>query len=85
MSETTNTFLIDLNNKRKMQTYGPGCSSIWELESHGATIIEPTAFEPDPNTYRHDYYYNAIVNTLYKKVTITKNDKTIAKWHKVSD
>jgi len=25
-------------------------------------------YEPDPNTFRSDYYYNARLNVLYKKV-----------------
>jgi hypothetical protein len=30
-------------------------------------MVNVTAFEPDPNTYRDDYYYHAVLNTLYVK------------------
>ena len=56
------------------------------LELNGATIIEPTAFEPDPTTYRRSHYYNAITNTLYRKVTTRSQPGiTVAHWQKVSD
>lgn len=63
-----------------------GHNPIWFLELHGATIIEPTAFEPDPSTYRETHYYNAITNTLYKKI-ITRQEPgiVVAHWQKVSD
>ena len=63
-----------------------GHNPIWFLELHGAAIIEPTAFEPDPATHRGTHYYNATTNTLYKKV-ITRNEPgiVIAHWQKVSD
>lgn len=39
-----------------------------ELSDVGGDIITYTAFEPDPNTHRGDFYYNAATNVLYKKV-----------------
>jgi hypothetical protein len=56
------------------------------LELNGASIIEPTAFEPDPATYRLSHYYNAVTNTLYRKV-VTRNEPgiVVAYWQKVSD
>jgi len=83
MSNETNEFLIDLNQRLGSRT--PGHNSAWELEINGGTIIEPTAFEPDPLSYRHDYYYNAINNILYRKITTSKNGITTAKWHKASE
>lgn len=38
------------------------------LELHGASIIEPTAFEPDPRSHHSDYYYNAVTNRIHKRV-----------------
>ena len=48
-----------------------GYSTYNYLETYGATLVEITPFEPDPLTYRNDYYYNASENVLYKR-TITK-------------
>lgn len=75
------TFLEDLINRRGKPT--EGYSSVWPIELVGGTIIEPTAFEPDPKTYRGEYYYNANANVLYKKI-ISKNS-THAYWQKISD
>jgi hypothetical protein len=90
----------DVLNRRKRQSYGnkepiqsehkpqhiPGPAH-W-LELNGATVIEPTKFEPDPNTYRGDYYYNTTTNRLYKKIVSRRDKKTgvvVAHWKGVSD
>ena len=90
----------DVLDRRKRQSYGntaptqsnykpkhiPGPAH-W-LELNGATIIEPTKFEPDPDTYRGDYYYNTTTNRLYKKITSRKDKKTgitVAHWRGISD
>jgi hypothetical protein len=63
-----------------------GHDSIRFVELDGARIIEPTAFEPDPATYRDTHYYNALTNTLYMKV-ITREEPgiVVAHWQKVSN
>jgi hypothetical protein len=76
-------FLADLATRRGRLT--PGHLPVWFMERWGATVIEPTAFEPDPTSYRHDYYYNATTNALYKRVITRQGDITVAKWQKVSD
>lgn len=76
-------FLINLNQRRGYPIKGH--TSIWELETHGAVVIEPTAFEPDPLTHRNDYYYNAITNTLYQRIIITQDAFKSAYWKKVSE
>lgn len=58
-------FIEDLISRRNTTRSGGDC--VWYLELDGAKVIEPTAFEPDPNTHRSDYYYNAIENAMYKK------------------
>lgn len=80
----TTAFLTDLFARRGPST--PGHNPIWFIERRGGTIIEPTAFEPDPTTYRHDFYYNAQTNTLYKKI-ISRHERgiVVAHWQKVSD
>jgi hypothetical protein len=47
----------------------PGWNPHGFIELYGATLVEVTAFEPDPVTYRKPYYYNAVLNRLYRKVT----------------
>jgi len=83
MSETQQ-FLNDLTYRLGRRTVGGDPMRFLEL--NGATIIEPTAFEPDPTTCRRSHYYNAITNTLYRKVT-TRSEPgiTVAHWQKVSD
>ena len=63
--DTQSDFLDDIFNRRRLNADRGDC--VWFLEKHGARIVEPTAFEPDPNTHRSDYYYNAIENALYRK------------------
>lgn len=80
----TYSFLDDLFSRRGRK-YG-GFNNIRTVELDGGRIIEPTAFEPDASTYRNDYYYNAVTNTLYKKI-ITRSEPGIivAHWQKISD
>lgn len=77
-------FLQDLANRLGRPYQGHHCARLLEL--NGATIIEPTAFEPDPATHRQSHYYNAITNTLYRKViTYKEPGVVVAHWLKVSD
>jgi hypothetical protein len=80
----TDNFLADLYSRRGNPS--PGWNPVWFLELWGATIIEPTAFEPDPSTFRGEFYYNAVTNTLYRKV-VTRQEPgiTVAHWQKASD
>ena len=55
---TQGDFLADILNRRRLSYSRGDC--VWFLEKHGAHIVQPTAFEPDPETHRSDYYYNAI-------------------------
>lgn len=69
-------------NKKKRNTMS---GTAWFLELEGAKVIIPTAFEPDPNTCRDDYYYNAITNVLYKKIASRNSNGIItAVWQKAS-
>jgi len=77
-------FLTDLFSRRSTKRNGHNNIRFVELE--GGRIIEPTAFEPDPNTYRGEYYYNANTNTLYRKIITRKEPGlVVAYWHKISD
>lgn len=42
----------------------------WQ-ELAGGTIVEMTAFEPDPRTYRNEYYYNVKLNRLFRRIFTT--------------
>jgi hypothetical protein len=77
-------FLTDLFNRRgKMKASG---NTIRIIEYNGGQIIEPTAFEPDPLSHRQEYYYNAITNILYKKITHADKGVVVsAYWRKVSE
>lgn len=78
-----NAFLTDLLSRRNSRK--GGFNNIRAVELNGGSIIEPTAFEPDPNTYRGEYYYNANTNVLYKKIKKTRKDKSIvAFWQRIS-
>lgn len=69
---TQSDFLADILNRRRLNYSRGDC--VWFLEKHGAHIVEPTAFEPDPETHRSDYYYNAIENVLYRKNKATNKN-----------
>lgn len=80
----TNSFISDIINRRGNR-HG-GFNNISLMESNGCKIVEPTAIEPDPNTYRGEYYYNAVTNVLYRKI-ITHQEPgiTIAYWKRISN
>ena len=74
----------ELSNRRGISNITP--DPVRSLELHGAVVVEPTAFEPDAATYRHSHYYNAITNTLYRRV-VTRSEPgvVVAYWKKVSN
>lgn len=74
-----NDFIEDLMARRGKVAIPS--NTVWMLEQNGAQVIIPTAFEPDPTTHRSEYYYNAITDCLYKKVTL--NQRSV--WKKVSE
>jgi hypothetical protein len=80
-------FLDDLSLRRSRFLGGqPLPASVVELD--GGSMLEMTPFEPDPTTFRGEYYYNTARNVLYKKVmsTTTLGDDTYktGHWQKVS-
>lgn len=83
MAHDPQPFLDDLFERRGKQEVGHNPS--WFLELDGAELIMPTAFEPDPNTHRDNYYYNAVTNALYVKVVSRDEDGIkVASWKKAS-
>ena len=80
----TRIFLSDLTDRLGRRSVGGDSTRFLELD--GASIIEPTAFEPDPSTHRRSHYYHAVTNTLYRKVTThSEPGIVVAHWQKVSD
>jgi hypothetical protein len=77
-------WLQDLSERLGIRRVGQDSARFLEL--NGAIIIEPTAFEPDPATHRESHYYNAMTNTLYRRV-VTREEPgvVVAHWQKVSD
>jgi hypothetical protein len=81
---TQQEFLTDLIVRRGQIT--PGYNPEWFLELTGASILMPTAFEPDPNTHRDEFYYNASLNNLYQKVTnISSDNIPVSIWKRISN
>jgi hypothetical protein len=68
-----NTSLADLFSRVGRRTPGGNPHQFLEFFV-GGTLVEVAEFEPDPATYRHEYYYNATTNRLYKRI-ITANDQ----------
>jgi hypothetical protein len=77
--ETTNEFLTDLISRRGIKKAGNQSTRVVEL--NGGQVIEPTAFPPDPNSHRSQYYYNANTNALYRKITTFG----YSHWQKISN
>lgn len=58
------------------------------LETIGAQFVDILNYEPDAVTFRHEYYYHARQNVLYRRIwTVNKplEGLQIAKWMKISD
>lgn len=51
------------------------------VSTKGGEIVHMTAFEPDPKTFRGDYYYNCLTNKLYKKLKVTSTD---IQWRRIN-
>lgn len=66
IEEESREFVADILDRRGLPSVG-GLPHRW-LELAGGTIIEPTAFEPDPRTHRHEYYYNVVQNRLFRRI-----------------
>jgi hypothetical protein len=78
-----NDFLVDLFSRRLNDEIGG--LGVRTVELYGGMVIEPTAFEPDPTTYRDEYYYNAISNALFKKIIVRREFSILsAYWQRVS-
>jgi len=57
------------------------------VELFGGSIVEVTAFEPDPNTFRGYYYYNATSNKLFRKIKISNPSTGVSvyRWQPCSE
>jgi hypothetical protein len=59
----------DLISHRHVEDQSPqGGLPIRYVELFGGVVVEALGYPPDPETYRHGFYYNAVDNHLYKKV-----------------
>lgn len=77
--------IADVLSRRGPATVGGNPLNFLEL--YGAAMVEVTAFEPDPRTFRGEYYYNAVTDRLYRRiVTARRADGVIkAQWVPASD
>lgn len=58
------------------------------VEMVGGEIVETLNYEPSASTYRHEYYYNVVNQTLFVRKWIVRKPKEgilIATWHPVSN
>ena len=67
----------------------PGWMPLAYLEHYfGANPVMLSNREPDPNTCRHDYYYNTRLNILYKRIetaAIGCSTQTPKVWKAISE
>jgi hypothetical protein len=52
------------------------------VELYGGEVVEVSQYEPDPQSYRGKFYYNARTNQLYKKLFI---GRIYAYWKSISE
>ncbi len=71
---TLEEVLLDLANRRGSSSSGYNCLELITKLNNGS-IVEMTAFEPDATTYRNEFYYNIISNTLYKRIVVSDKPK----------
>ena len=77
-------FLEDLAARRGLITVGNNPLRLG-VELSGGKMVCTTSFEPDPTTFRDEYYYNVRTNALYKKVIVSHCDGMIvAFWKQAS-
>ena len=79
----TNEFLTDLFNHRPKSYQGHNAITLLS-ELYGGSTIQLQSYEPDPITFRSQYYYNTSLNILYKKIISKSNNNVTAYWKKVS-
>jgi hypothetical protein len=83
--DKTNAFLEDLLAVRGPSSGGGNAHRA--VEMYGGNMVETTAFEPDPTTFRGNYYYNTVRNVLYRKVVTEhkpREGSIIAHWKPAS-
>lgn len=72
--------LRDIKDKRLNASVGYNPHQFIEL--YGGSTIEMYNYQPDPNTFRGEYYYNTRLNRLYKKSNL---DNKAYYWKAVSE
>jgi hypothetical protein len=60
-------FFEDLLDRRARGIREPGGNPHWFIELLGGEEVSFQFYEPDPKTFRDDYYYNSRDNRLYAK------------------
>lgn len=78
-------FLSDLASRRGQVTVGHNASSLMVALNKNTKSVEILSFEPDPITFRDEYYYNSVDNVLYKKISNHTDKMNIsAYWKRAS-
>lgn len=60
----------DIVSQRNNHQIGGG-TPIQFIELTGGVLVPQSFYEPDPSTYRYQFYYNARLNRLFKKLSTT--------------
>jgi len=68
--------LHDIIEKRGRS--GIGHNPIRFIERFGAKEVPIMSYEPDPTTFRDEYYYNSRINVLFRKLP-TDDDRVVWK------
>ena len=71
---------FDVLDRLGYRENGPFIGTVWLLELFGQVPVEVSAFVPDANTYRGDYFYDAKNNQLLRRTIVKDNYGTIAVW-----
>ena len=79
------SFLSDLASRRGQVTVGHNAPSLMVALNRHTKSVEILPFEPDPITFRDEYYYNSVDNVLYKKISNNTDKANIsAYWKRAS-
>lgn len=64
---------------------GDGHNPHWFVELMGGKEVIVQNWEPDAQTFRGEYYYNARLDRLYKKIPAVDRQLVVYYWKPVSE
>jgi len=75
------TILSEILSRRGRTTVGFNPNRFVELE--GADAVPVMNYEPDPVTFRSEYYYNSRQNALFRKLTTEECGESTLVWKRI--